>query len=80
MNNQEEKLTYFIYSATQFNSRSTLEKSMGRIYKAGWVVHKGKTRNFTEKRYDLDFINQDSIVVASGYPSKMKYQDVEIIE
>ena len=37
---------YFIYSETQYKERVEIEKKIGRAYKPGTVVYKGKVKHY----------------------------------
>lgn len=71
---------YFLYSQTQLKFRKETERKMGKTFKPGYVIVRGKKMPFTEliaekknSRYS------DARVVCYDEPSNLKYTMPESI-
>lgn len=69
-----KRYRYFIYSDSQYKERLEIEKKIGKIYKPGIVISKGKKQQYTEIVSNVDNMRYaDSKIVAEGYLEDMKY-------
>lgn len=65
---------YFIYSETQYKERVEIEKKIGRAYKPGTVVYKGRKYQYTEVVSNIDNSRYaDFKIVAEGYIEDITY-------
>lgn len=67
---------YFLYSEQQHKERTTIEKTMSRVFTPGTVVVNGRKRIFTEISKNSSNRYPDCKIVAEGYKSKMVYTPV----
>lgn len=73
-----DQYVYFLYSEQQRDHRSTIEAKMCRTFVPGTVVVNGIRKRFTEISSKSENLYPDTIVVAKGYKSKMKYTDIQV--
>lgn len=65
---------YFIYSETQYKERVEIEKRIGRVYKPGIVVYKGRKKQYTEVVSNIENLRYaDYKIVAEGYIEDMTF-------
>ena len=74
MNNNDESIKYFLFSSQQMKMKMEVEAKIGRRYKPGTVLVKGRYKQFTDILDTPTSIRfPDSILVASGKLSEMTY-------
>lgn len=64
---------YFIYSSEQLSFMERIEAKMGKKFKVGTVIYKGKKRSFTELSTTGKSNYSDAKIVAEGDISTIKY-------
>jgi len=72
----KDSYVYFLYSEQQQKERSSIDKSMSRVFTPGTVVVNGKKKIFTEISKKTSNRYPDCKIVAEGYKSKMNYTPV----
>lgn len=73
---QQDEYIYFLYSSEQENMRTEIESKANKIFVLGQVYNRGDWRKFTMiSKSPTNPMFADSIIVAEGYKSKMKYHD-----
>lgn len=70
-----KKYRYFLYSKTQHNLRSEVDRTINKIFTPGKVFSKGKWVTFTEISTVPSNKYADTKIVAEGYIEDMKYQN-----
>lgn len=74
MSNSNESVKYFLFSSQQMKMKMEVEAKIGRKYKPGTVLVKGRYKQFTDILDTPTSIRfPDSILVASGKLSEMTY-------
>lgn len=74
MNNDNEPIKYFLFSSQQMKMKIEVEGKIGRKYRPGTVLVKGRYKQFTDiLDTPVNFRFPDSILVASGKLSEMTY-------
>ena len=69
-----KRYRYFIYSETQYKERVEIEKRIGRVYKPGIVVYKGRKKQYTEVVSSVENLRYaDCKIVAEGYIEDMTF-------
>ncbi len=69
----KDTFVYFLYSEQQVSERSTIEKTMSRVFSPGTVIINGRKKLFTEISKKSSNRYPDCKVVASGYKSQLVY-------
>jgi len=69
----KDTFVYFLYSEQQVSERSTIEKTMSRVFTPGTVIINGRKKLFTEVSKKSSNRYPDCKVVASGYRSQLVY-------
>lgn len=64
---------YFIYSSEQLKFKEKMEAKMGKKFKVGTVIYKGKKRSFTELSNTGKSNYSDAKIVAEGDITTIKY-------
>lgn len=72
----KDTYVYFLYSEQQHSERTTIEKTMSRVFTPGTVVVNGRKRIFTEISKKPHNRYPDSTIVAEGFRSKMVYTNI----
>lgn len=70
-----KRYRYFLYSKSQHNMRSEIDKKINKIFTPGKVLNKGRWVQFTEISTKPTNSFADSKIVAEGYLEDMKYQN-----
>jgi hypothetical protein len=69
----KDTFVYFLYSEQQVSERSTIEKTMSRVFTPGTVIINGRKKLFTEISKKSSNRYPDCKVVASGYRSQLVF-------
>lgn len=64
---------YWLYSSSQMQFQQRMEENMGKTYKVGTVIYRGKRRNFTQLSTQNTSQYSDAKVVAEGDMRQIKY-------
>lgn len=70
-----KRYRYFLYSKTQHNMRTEVDKKINKVFTPGKVLNKGKWHPFTEISVSPKNAYADAKVIAEGYLEDMKYQN-----
>ena len=70
-----KRYRYFLYSKSQHNMRTQVDKSINKVFTPGIVLSKGKWVTFTEISVKPTNSFADAKIVAEGYLEDMKYQN-----
>ena len=70
-----KRYRYFLYSKTQHNMRTEVDKKINKVFTPGKVVSKGRWVPFTEISVSPTNAYPDTKIVAEGYLEDIKYQN-----
>lgn len=70
-----KRYRYFLYSKTQHNMRTEVDKKINKIFTPGKVFNRGRWVPYTEISVSPVNSYADTKVVAEGYLEDMKYQN-----
>ncbi len=70
-----KKYRYFLYSKSQHNMRTEVDKNINKVFTPGKVLSRGKWVMYTEISTTPNSSFADAKVVAEGYLEDMKYQN-----
>lgn len=70
-----KRYRYFLYSKTQHNMRTEVDKKINKIFTPGKVFNRGRWVPYTEISATPVNSYADTKIVAEGYLEDMKYQN-----
>ena len=70
-----KRYRYFLYSKTQHNMRTDVDKKLNKVFTPGKVLNRGRWVPFTEISISPKNSYADTKIVAEGYIEDMKYQN-----
>ena len=70
-----KKYRYFLYSKTQHNMRTEVDKKINKVFSPGTVFSKGRWVQYTEISLTPKNSYADTKIVAEGYLEDMKYKN-----
>lgn len=70
-----KRYRYFLYSKTQHNMRTEVDKKINKVFTPGKVLHKGRWVPFTEISVTPTNAFADTKIVAEGNLEDIKYQN-----
>lgn len=75
MTTPNKKYRYFLYSKSQHNMRTEVDKKINKVFSPGKVFSRGKWVMYTEISPKPTNSYADTKIVAEGYLEDMKYQN-----
>lgn len=73
VSNDAQYYRYWIYSAEQMAFQKRMEENMGKRYRVGTVIYRGKRRNYTQMSTTANSHYSDAQIVAQGDMRTTKY-------
>ena len=70
-----KKYRYFLYSISQHNMRTEVDRNINRVFIPGKVLTRGQWVTFTEISTKPTNSFADTKIIAEGYLEDMKYQN-----
>ena len=70
-----KKYRYFLYSKSQHNMRTEVDKKINKVFSPGKVFNRGQWVMYTEVSMKPTNAFADAKVVAEGYLEDMKYSN-----